>query len=138
MKPKIKQLKNLLYSIAFPVELIGSLSENDIVETWKSPSKQWNLRQNKINLEAYLEIKRLVEIFKLTNEELHLMGRKLRQEKFAIRNKMKSSPIKPRRDNKDVKVGSGGSNKNKIRYPKKCRKTAWKRFYKLFPHLKPD
>lgn len=28
------------------------------------------------------------------------------------------------------------SNRNKIRYPRKCRKTAWKRFYKLFPHLK--
>jgi hypothetical protein len=30
------------------------------------------------------------------------------------------------------------SNKNKIRYPRKARKTAWKRFYKLFPHLKPE
>lgn len=46
-------------------------------------------------------------------------------------------PIQQRRDNKDVLVGSGWSNINKIRYPKKCRKTAWKRFYKLFPHLKP-
>jgi hypothetical protein len=48
-------------------------------------------------------------------------------------------PTKPpgeSRDNKDVLVGSSGDNRNKIRYPKKCRKTAWKRFYKLFPHLK--
>lgn len=45
-------------------------------------------------------------------------------------------PIKEGRDNKDVLVGSGGDNQNKIRYPKKCRKTAWKRFYKLFPQLK--
>lgn len=44
--------------------------------------------------------------------------------------------VKEGRDNKDVLVGGGGDNKNKIRYPKKCRKTAWKRFYKLFPHLK--
>ena len=44
--------------------------------------------------------------------------------------------VKEGRDNKDVRVGSGGENKNSIRYPKKCRKTAWKRFYKLFPHLK--
>lgn len=43
-----------------------------------------------------------------------------------------------RQDNKTyINNGSGGSNANKIRYPKKCRKTAWKRFYKLFPHLKP-
>jgi hypothetical protein len=44
------------------------------------------------------------------------------------------------RDNKDATVGSGncGSNANTIRFPKKCRKTAWKRFYRLFPHLKNE
>jgi len=30
------------------------------------------------------------------------------------------------------------SNANKVRYPKKNRKTAWKRFYRLFPHLKSE
>ena len=47
----------------------------------------------------------------------------------------------PRQDNKTYpnKQGRwGASNKNKIRYPRKKRKTAWKRFYKLFPHLKPE
>ena len=45
----------------------------------------------------------------------------------------------PRQDNKSyINYGSGHSNRNKIRYPKKNRKTAWKRFYKLFPHLKPE
>jgi hypothetical protein len=48
----------------------------------------------------------------------------------------RNTPKKSERDNKDVMVGSSGDNINKIRYPKKCRKTAWKRFYKLFPHLK--
>jgi hypothetical protein len=43
-----------------------------------------------------------------------------------------------RQDNKTfINRGSGGTNANKIRFPKKVRKTAWKRFYKLFPHLKP-
>lgn len=43
-----------------------------------------------------------------------------------------------RKDNKTyINRGNGCSNRNKIRYPKKCRKTAWKRFYKLFPSLKP-
>ena len=43
------------------------------------------------------------------------------------------------RDNKDRVVEGGVNyNRNKIRYPKKVRKTAWKRFYKLFPHLKPE
>lgn len=48
--------------------------------------------------------------------------------------------VKPeRKDNKtSINRGSGGTNANKIRFPRKARKTAWKRFYKLFPHLKPQ
>ena len=43
-----------------------------------------------------------------------------------------------RKDNKTyINKGSLNSNANKIRYPSKKRKTAWKRFYKLFPSLKP-
>jgi hypothetical protein len=48
-----------------------------------------------------------------------------------------TSPKIERKDNKYVMVGSGRSNKNTIRYPSKKRKTAWKRFYKLFPFLNP-
>jgi hypothetical protein len=48
--------------------------------------------------------------------------------------------LKPeRKDNKTyLNRGNGCSNANKIRYPKKVRKTAWKRFYKLFPSLDPE
>lgn len=45
-------------------------------------------------------------------------------------------PIRERKDNKDFYNGTGGSNRNKVRFPRKVRKTAWKRFYKLFPELK--
>lgn len=49
----------------------------------------------------------------------------------------------PRPEYKDNKTyinhGTGhGSNANRIRFPKKNRKTAWKRFYKLFPSLNPE
>ena len=48
-------------------------------------------------------------------------------------------PLRKRQDNKtEINYGSGGSNGKTIRYPKKCRKTAWKRFYKLFPMLDPN
>lgn len=57
-----------------------------------------------------------------------------RENKFLY----EKSPKPLRRDNKDIRVGSGGGNRNKIRRPRKCRKTAWKRFYKLFPKLKPN
>ena len=45
-----------------------------------------------------------------------------------------------RKDNKTyINRGNGyGYNRNRIRYPRKSRKTAWKRFYKLFPHLNPE
>lgn len=45
-------------------------------------------------------------------------------------------PIKVRQDNKtSLNIGNGRGGLNSIRYPKKVRKTAWKRFYKLFPNL---
>lgn len=57
------------------------------------------------------------------------------------RQSYKTMPKLPKQDNKTYKStghSSHTSNACKIRYPKKCRKTAWKRFYKLFPELKPD
>lgn len=55
----------------------------------------------------------------------------------------RSGPIygkmpKIRQDNKtSINYGSGSGSWPTIRYPKKCRKTAWKRFYRLFPKLDP-
>lgn len=51
--------------------------------------------------------------------------------------KYKLMPKNERKDNKTyINYGSGGGS-HSIRYPRKKRKTAWKRFYKLFPKLKP-
>ena len=51
-----------------------------------------------------------------------------------------NTSLKPeRKDNKTyINRGSGFSNRNPIRFPRKVRKTAWKRFYKLFPSLDPE
>jgi hypothetical protein len=60
-------------------------------------------------------------------------------EREKSRRVYRQTPIRVRQDNKTtINYGTGNSNRNRIRYPKKCRKTAWKRFYKLFPHLKPN
>lgn len=49
----------------------------------------------------------------------------------------KMMPRPPRKDNKDyINYGSGGGSYSWLRYPKKVRKTAWKRFLKLFPFAK--
>jgi len=58
----------------------------------------------------------------------------------AARSSEYNKALKPeRKDNKTyINRGSGGSNRNSVRYPKKVRKTAWKRFYRLFPSLDPE
>lgn len=61
-------------------------------------------------------------------------------EQKEIHNSYGKNSRPPRQDNKtylNTSPSGYSSNKNKIRYPRKKRKTAWKRFYKLFPHLKP-
>ncbi len=65
-------------------------------------------------------------------------------ETYSAHQKVKSSykanhvVERSKMDNKDKVVYNGGrGNRNKIRIPKKNRKGAWKKFYKLFPHLKP-
>lgn len=51
------------------------------------------------------------------------------------RKEYKQKPTKIRKDNgTEINYGTGNSNRNKIRFPKKCRKTAWKRFNRLFPN----
>jgi len=59
-------------------------------------------------------------------------------EQMKRHHSMNVMPKNPRQDNKSyINYGSGGGNGASIRRPKKVRKTAWKRFYKLFPRLKP-
>jgi len=68
--------------------------------------------------------------------KLHWQYYRSVQRELHMETKRMTKPA--RQDNKTfINYGSGNSNRNKIRYPSKKRKTAWKRFYKLFPHLKP-
>ena len=65
----------------------------------------------------------------------------VRHDQKEINSEYKSMARPPRQDNKtylNKQETWGAFNKNKIRFPRKKRKTAWKRFYKLFPHLKPE
>jgi hypothetical protein len=60
---------------------------------------------------------------------IHKYQEYLRKKQPKIINNSKET-----RDNKDIHVGGGGSNRNKIRYPSKKRnKKTWSNFYKLFP-----
>lgn len=72
----------------------------------------------------------------LKRDEVLSKWYEIRKKKNLQEIEMSKTPIKEGRDNKDVKVGSGGSSGNSIRYPSKKRsKRVWKNFYKLFPWL---
>jgi hypothetical protein len=94
------------------------------------------------NLKANTRIKRRVHTLyqKITTDEKEYMGHWYLsyEEQKKTHLSYKHNTSLERQDNKTfINTGSHHSNANKIRYPKKVRKTAWKRFYKLFPKLKP-
>lgn len=99
------------------------------------------LNQQRTLHKYYIDASNIYKILKtqgLDNGDIYSLWIIIRLNHFNRNLNLKAMKRPPKQDNKDVLVGSGHGNMNKIRYPKKCRKTAWKRFYKLFPNLKPD
>jgi len=85
------------------------------------------------------EIFELAKNLKVLGDVREIWWENYRGSKFCEeRQKYNKMPKRPRQDNKDfINKGSGHPQRGWLRYPRKKRKTAWKRFYKLFPHLKP-
>jgi hypothetical protein len=82
----------------------------------------------------YLTIFKNSELLGMSDEDIVLTWIKIREKRHSDLYKLK--PVKEGRDNKGVYVGSGGSNRNKVRYPSKKRsKRVWRTFYKMFPRL---
>lgn len=82
------------------------------------------------------EIYKLASELKIEDAELRVKWFKTYLARRKKTNQYGLKPPKEGRDNKDVQVGSGGSNRSKIRYPSKKRSVkTWKKFYKLFPML---
>lgn len=85
------------------------------------------------------EILRLFKKLNYSDEDALLYWWDEYSEQRSIKKEYDKKPIRVRKDNKDsINYGSGRSNKNTIRFPKKVRESAWKRFYKLFPKLKKE
>lgn len=90
---------------------------------------------------SYLdELKRLIKDINLSKEELNQIVNEIRTNNWERRIVMNRKPAKVRKDNSIWTPPNKNMTEQstKIRYPRKCRKTAWKRFYKLFPKLKPE
>lgn len=111
----------VLYSNIFlqPLPKIKDWIENDMGED---------------NINNLKELHKLFDLAGFNEEERNIYFKTIRWERRKEKIDYSKKPIKEKKDNKDFYNGGGGSNKNKIRYPKKCRKTAWKRFAKLFPN----
>ncbi len=79
-------------------------------------------------------IYKLAKELNISDEELVKTWYSTYTERYKVKREYNKKPTKEGRDNKDVLVGSRGSNRNKIRYPSKKRSlSTWKKFYKLFP-----
>lgn len=86
--------------------------------------------------EHFMNVFKLSEELGINDDDLKTMWLKTIEEHDKQRKLYTIKPQKEGRDNKGVYVGSGGGNKNMIRYPSKKRsKRTWKTFYTMFPHL---
>lgn len=83
----------------------------------------------------YSELKKLFIESGMSDEEYRKIASQERKRWEDSRDSLKLNNLKETRDNKGVYVGNGGSNRNKVRYPKKTRsKKVWSTFYKMFPY----
>jgi hypothetical protein len=97
---------------------------------------------NKFLKERILISKRIHELYiKFFNEEEYRIHWNISYHNQIEKSKKYDYMIPPERKDNKTYLNRGTGNMNggfsSVRFPKKGRKTAWKRFYKLFPNLKP-
>ncbi len=103
----------------------------------KEGVKFWETTRKK-SYDIIMEAHSLFDRMKISEDDRRSIWLSANMEQSARHKEYKKTPIRVRQDNKNsINYGSGSPGHSTIRYPKKNRKTAWKRFYKLFPHLDP-
>lgn len=136
-KDKLRRLNFLMYK-NYVNSLSFENSKKQILEIHNEYLKNDKLKsQRKHHFKAisgFVEIFNLAKELKINDEELQQLWYTRRHQSNKNRDEYKKTPQKEGRDNKNVHVGGGGSNRNKVRYPSKKRSlSTWKKFYKLFP-----
>ena len=127
---KLRELRKLLHDLTLP-------SANTLAQRKMTYSdyiqREANARSNgsrigHINDFIKKELISNPEIRLLVEEENQRLNEKVNDREIARR------ATQVTKDNQGVYVGGGGSNRNKIRYPKKNRSLrVWKKFYEMFP-----
>lgn len=149
-KQKLRRVKHLMYK--YPIHfsdlwkfengLKVKKERKEIEEDCEELKKRLSfLAEHKFSKQHIDRVTEEYEMHKLALEldiDIYALWHQISKERKEIKDAYKAKPVSEGRDNKDVYVGSGYPQGKTIRYPKKARKTAWKRFYKLFPKLNPE
>jgi hypothetical protein len=130
-KKKLRRLKYLIGEVGGLPMGIESLDTHRRIIADNHISKYYRT-------ENWIEIFKLATELKLDDNDLLKIWSKTYFEKRIRRNEYKKKPIKRHVENPNMYAGEewkliGGGTKRK---PRRARKTAWKRFYKLFPEAK--
>lgn len=103
--------------------------------SWDANPATFSASRRSRDRAKYFEVYHLAHEKGLSEDQLRKEWMQESRERLRRHAEYRLKPVQSRQDNKDQRVGSGGSNRTTIRFPKECRKTAWKRFWKLFPAL---
>lgn len=142
-RKKLRQLKYLMskYSLPFDVLYVGE-KFNTFKETKIKDGKEviegGTIKYGRLvkQYEDYLNIFKYAEELGIGDDDLKKMWIEVMTHQREQSRLYSLKPQKEGRDNKGVYVGTGGSNRNKVRYPSKKRsKRTWKTFYTMFPRL---
>lgn len=132
MKNKLRRLKTLMYkqNSAWQISRETVMNQKKMVDSLNITPSKWFLTA----LNESIEIYAIADELGLSQKELENLWFTESSKNHKNKEIMKRKPQREGRDNKDVYVGSGGYNRNMVRYPSKKRSIkTWKKFYKLFP-----
>lgn len=130
--------RNLLRELDFLLSDMQYLNITDeFVETCKTVVSDKTKKYPKRYISICRNMLKVVDLMTklgLSKESLSLRYSTISKSRRLSKQIYKLKPQKEGRDNKGVYIGSGGSNRNKVRYPKKNRSLrTWRIFYQMFP-----
>lgn len=132
-KTKLQLSNTELKRLRFLMSVEYYTSKKDLI-----PISAASYKPYKDQLQRKHEAHKLFDLIRLPEKQREKMWIEHRNQIGSYGDVYKLKPVKEGRDNKDIRVGSGYGGRDSIRYPRKGHKSAWKKFYKLFPRLHPN
>ena len=145
----MKKLYNYLYNCQFNSDIMWlNKCDKSIIEFITVNSESYKAYNDGNSWEEHIKKKMMkrctpyikvlghIKKFNISESDVLFVYKKAQTDKQNIHKNMDKVENIIKRDNKCIrKQGSGHSNANKIRYPRKARPLhVWKKFYELFPY----